>query len=736
MSEKKESLELSIALRDVKEKEEIPIFSLYSIRGGLPAKKLAVVKDGILKIDEDWKKVEKVVALGPDIDDLKKLHPECLLKVPLEELLERVCSAREMEIPRDIWQQWIFRRFGISGEVKKCIWSLLSVLPKVQVEMARRRPPLHRSVCMAICNGVVEVYERTCCGPIGSIRICDVIPEICRRVRFLEDICRRIPEICNPIWEEDPLDWLNWPIDPQVSEEMRLSCTLVDKAEKNAISPRLLKDIKAIRELDEGEAEKYISERPHLHALVGKLCRTRKVGETVLANGTFTFEYFRPSPAASCTITYAFKVRQWQDGRWVCIYDGLTSHEYFSASESIHLMAGAQARICPDPTPPIEYDEPFVMLQKIGATDSYKLASPPQEAPSGINVQLPANGGLCNAPHNQPWAKTLQFRLCIDNRLVADENDGPNSEKAFYYRISVFPADSNGNPKSGAEPCYLSENVSWRKLVLIDGKRYGVSSKRLGPNVVTDPQGKTIECLYEIPDPKETWLDYYHNSWNTTLHPNGRYLIKVEIFDRQGVRLIPVGSGGTGRPVPFVFLHWSNSINVTAVLQESLFHVFWIDNQPCYGQISDLRLNGVQGYSECQFRSGVNTDRFSIGFRAFHPNGPSNETFMSSYVIDHNRGLNGPYKTLEIGYTNMPASLNVGAPQQSAEAGIGGMLNGVPSVSEITGCTTNGTPLFEDVRKCTFAVNLHVYAKHTDGSSRILEYDVHRQASFALESKP
>ena len=36
-------------------------------------------------------------------------------------------------------------------------------------------------------------------------------------------------------------------------------------------------------------------------------------------------------------------------------------------------------------------------------------------------------------------------------------------------------------------------------------------------------------------------------------------------------------------------------------------------------------------------------------------------------------------------------------------------------------------------KKCSFALNIYVWAKHTNGSRRLSEYDASDQAAFALE---
>ena len=112
---------------------------------------------------------------------------------------------------------------------------------------------------------------------------------------------------------------------------------------------------------------------------------------------------------------------------------------------------------------------------------------------------------------------------------------------------------------------------------------------------------------------------------------------------------------------------------------------------------------------------GPGGNAFSIGFRAFHANGPPGETFMQSYSIWYHRGLNGANTPLDSGTINAPLSKGAGLPEESDSETFADMLSGVVPP------------------KCAFAVNLGVLAKHWNGSGRIHAYDRYDQAAFAVE---
>jgi hypothetical protein len=366
------------------------------------------------------------------------------------------------------------------------------------------------------------------------------------------------------------------------------------------------------------------------------------------------------------------------------------------------------------------------MLQDIGSTPSWRLVSHwlgkngaghdlTQTGENSVSAPLPANGGLANPPApggatlmqlvNQPWGEVLSFRLFFDPDMKA--------LGARYYRMSVVQAGANGNPQPDATPIYLTNPISWLKFVPV-GDRIQVQGEGLGP---ADPNtvGENVG-LYRIPYREDAlWLEgQYHQHWDTRLHPNGRYLVALEIFDAAGNRLTP--------GVAFDYLRWLEETGPDSTSRVSLAklqHFFWIDNLPVYADIVDLRKNGVTSGDECQFMSGPANNTFSAGFRAFHStlnSGAPPETFMYYYTMWWHRGLNGPNGTIETGGANRPSNSLADPPAASATQTFEDML-GTNAVSA----------------KCTFALNLWVYAKHTNGSRRLWEYDRFDQAAFALE---
>lgn len=739
-----------VSLVGMAESGTTPKIALYQVRKGKPVKKLAEVTGGAITLDKTWAKSPGSVAFGPLVDDPQKLESEHLLHLRTDTLL----GNDPYEISKEWWDKWIFRKVCVSGSVKRCSPGILP-LKYGSAQLAALGPfgvksvdtgcstcgstaksvgslgalsplspgrPSWPRLCRPVCHGVVEIYEKCCSINIPPLDFCDLFPfhrdclspiDLCKRYpQICLDPCLLFPRLCGGLPEIDPLDPLGpiaWPeVDPVVVKILKRVRSKEDPVTmaKMALPPRVIGDIKAMMRMSPDSAREYLMERPHLHPIFFT-CNTKKIGETMLRpDGSFTHCYLTGKKPCAYT-TYAFKVKQWQNGNWVEVYDGLASHDYFTIDEAKVLYANFKAVACQNEPGP-EYEKPYVMLQKIGATDSYKLTSPAQLNQEGINSPLPANAGLVDMAYatDCPWSSTLSFRLKMSDEIYEDI-------KARYYRISYAECDGNGNATEDFIP--LFEPITWRKLVYTGG-HFAVDYMRLGPNL---PVGNNHEYgLYSIPDPAEDdWLDDIHGAWNSKAEPGKRYILKIEIFKEDGTLITP-GTPGGG----FVYLHWDGEESFTEITQKSLVHVLWTNHNSCYASIEDLRLNGGASSEDCQFITGQAGDNISLGYRAYHEKGPPAGTFMRYFNLQWQRGFNGTLQPWVGGSANQPATLDAGPPAISPVFTLTEMFAGDTSISPH--------------KKCTFMARLYVSAKHTNGSTRLSEYDDSDYASFALEMTP
>jgi hypothetical protein len=415
------------------------------------------------------------------------------------------------------------------------------------------------------------------------------------------------------------------------------------------------------------------------------------------------------------------------------VYDGAAAHQYFNADDFASLST-FRGITCHQPPPPPGTN--IVALQAIGLTNTWDLNSHWNGADGSgndltqvgdVNLSVPPNDAGLYIPNGAPWGSTLSFLLYFE--------PGMEALGAKYYRMSVVQADASGNPLGGASPQPITNPVSWSYF----------DTSTSPPKIVPQSLGPVTvganSALYQIPYfADRDWLgDQFHQYLDTTTLTNdvsstgpgnGRYLLVLEIFDSTGKRMIPTtagapGAGDVAKAFNFIRLLTQGNPGTTSnVPHRSLTHMIWADNRPVVGEIDDFAtvINGVTttGSQQCQFLTAPGAGFFEVGFRAYHrvegdpgaaPH-PS-RTFMSSFSLDWEEGLNGPSGVLDSGGdVDQPASRDAGSPETS------------PGVSFNT--------LLGTQTACAFAITLHVYCKHTNGIGRLSGYDVEVNSAVAL----
>ena len=730
------------------EADQRPKVALYTIEQGGNIRKIKSIEGGKINLSDLSGSVKEGASygFGPDIDE-KDVTKKMLVAFRPSQKISEWANTGVIEInPR--WRDWLVPFVCVHGDVHRCrpiYWwldiaaqpSLLQAATAAGASAAKTtaatsmtaaagskatsalrsrldigiiRPPIEiPQICAPICNAVVEVYEKTCC--------CHFRPPFDDLLDRLREILETIPPIPDP----DPGPLGPWPeVGPTPGPDPApIRAIKMAKLMRATGSPiplgnppeKLGQDFYALSAMTTvSERQAYIDDHYYLYPIFCT-CSTRKVGETAVdQNGEFSFCHRRPITPFRCRITYYYKVRQWQGNQWVYIYDGSTTNDYFGQSDDAHLKTW-KGRACdpgdgvPDP------GSQFVMLENIGVIPSWHLASPVQDIEFGVNTPG-ATDGLVNYNYTgQPWAQTLSFRLKF--------TEGMKGLGAKYYRVSVVKANSNGD--AAGTPLVLTNPVAWSRWKWI-GPQLQTETVGLGPNTVGSNSGLYL-IPYESDAPDGGWLWFqFHQSWNTLQDPisivDDNYLVIVEVFDAAGSRLRPNGATGAGTDKPFTFRRWSTETTTDAVNFAALTHLFHVNNVSCYGDIVDLRKNGVPSIEECQFIQGCANDNFSVGFYAFHAN-----KFMASYSLWYHRGLSGPNVTIETGTSNAPASIPP-----------------VPVMLDSSNAKQSNSKTFDSMLethpKCSFAVELRVYPKHTNGMGIVAGYGASDTAAFALEKVP
>lgn len=733
-----------------------PVFAAYETDvSGRPLRKLAVSKEDAIDVGNALAKV-RYVALGPDTEDPASLQKEALTRYRVSSVLEQWTRGGIL-LGKDIWDRFRFHVTCVSGHALKCRpwwWDLvvhpvfeLAPLAKLQLAQQTLRPAalelsphLFPWRCLPMCDGIVEVYARECC--CHHIHIPDLFD------RFA-DIFAELP-IPLPEPGPDPEPFASLETQFMASraakaarKTRRASIDPTQLALASAPAKRLLDDYVALRRLGTvAEQREYVLARPHLHPLLCH-CTTHKVGETALQpGGRFDFCFIDwPHPlhhALFCTTVFAYKVKQFINGAWVVVYDGLAAHDYFGAGESATLHSyDKRALVCDEPGNQGD-GTAYAMLDVVGATEHFNFSDQNGESQ---HAPLDANDGTVtfSGTPDCPWASALALHLLITPEMKQA------AVGARYYRLKVAPVNALG--QLTGTPEILDDKVTWERRIIGGVGPQIWEPVVLGPLPAPAPGGESN--LFTIPywelgvNEWRMGIAQAHQVWDTTgmkndgnaISPNGRHALILELFDANGLRIKPNGAGGAGTARPFVYKRWKNAPdNAVNVVQPDLSHVFWVDNTPVVADIVDLRKGGTANTDECQFMVAPGSTDFSIGFRAYHLNGVDHagngdaDSFMRSYSISWQRGLNG--STGSLGHAPLYADNH----HDVAETGPAESSGAMSFEQMLTGPDGMGGTFVRP--KCTFSVTLYVDCKHTNGSSRLWGYDRSETASFALEIAP
>lgn len=737
-------MQLQIKFAGVQANEQTPDVALYSIDNRGQATKIAVLSDGGLHLKADSAKVGTLIALGPDVADPSTLDPKLLVTYKAATQLPLWEANQSIEIAAQFWRPWLPIHICLAGTVSKCYpWIIdkIGLLRSIALGKAPDFRPLER--CVPICNGVVEIWESTCC----------CFPFL------LEDV----PILISKIQEVLAQNPLMFPTPPRqeapASRSLRASVDKAIAAGKADLrylpNTQLSQDLQVLQSSSASDAVTYFQNHPYLWPIWCN-CSTAQLGETPLnPDGSFQYcynqyLYFWPI----CGRSFFYKVKQLVGGAWQYIYDGSAANQYFSADETANLstLLGNACGYVQPPAP----GQDFVILQQIGGTLSYALHSNYGGVDASNNdltqtgqysvLPPPANGGLVNG-NNAPWCKTPYFMLYFD--------PGMEALGAYYYRLSVAPADLNGNPVGALQP--IQNSIAWNQFVVtwVGGiAEIDIVPVTLGPNSVING-GNTVGGLFKIPyNADADWLSgQFHQYFDTTTlnatasgvpgPGNGRFLLVLEIFDINGNRLVPTGvtpgSGDTAASYQYLRMLTASGPGSTAnVPQAALTHLFWADNRHVVGEIDNFTLNSVSSIEQCQFLSGSASDSFQVGYRAYHavlgddgatppspatPNPLPPTSFMESYNLTWERGLNGPSGTFDSG-----GDIDVGSPLTPAPPQpphLSPAANGV--LSNLLAPPPSPPPT-----ACSFAIDLYVTSKHTDGSSHFDDLDYEVLAAVAL----
>ena len=672
-----------------------------------------VSEDGTFPFDERVAGRAAKMLIGPA--SAKPEARRTFFSLPAADL-KRIIAEGEVAIGGRIWQPWFPLLRCVSGNVRRCFPFLdvidgllvdleLTTLPAVRKLIGRR--PLARwpwPRCSPICFGTVEVYRRICC--------CEP-PVIFDPPFDLDDIPIEVNPDFPPIPPEDPVG----PIGPKPGPDPAPFELRQLVLSGNAVDQRKVQLLRAKAELPKlaPEARRaFIVAHPFLWCHCGT---PKKVADGFVQDGgTFSICWREPLRLflPECHEEFAYVIKQPIGGSLMTIYNGVAANQWFGASDQPTLTSYSPLAIgCRESDVPGE--GAFVVLEDIGSTPSYQLATPSQDSFQSVNPPV-YNSGLLNPAANPADAvgQLLDRNLGGDVALQYHFTEPLRAVGALYYRIQIAAANAAGDPVGSWAPLASPTWAIWHLNSATPG------SIALGPHTV-GAEANLSKIPYDTGDPlgaNEEWQDgQYHGVIPTGDFSNGRYLVMIEVFNAAGARLKPASApaGETGTVAPFTFRKWNVPASTAPVPFAALTHLMWWDNRAAVADIVDIRLNGSPSSEQCQFLEGGAGATVEIGYRAYHPQ-PGTPSFLHNHSLVITRGLNGPSWQVA-----NPASAEVGEPPALPHA----------SVAKTLGDLLGDEPAGH--QKCAFAVNLAAHVKTTNGSGTLTGLNRSETAAFAAE---
>jgi hypothetical protein len=703
-----------VALQGRKDDEETPQLSAIAIdASGEPIASAEVSSTGEVKLPSRAFEQATRVMIGakgsePGDDDAEF--------VPLHkfQVAKAIEAKSAIDLPRSAWLKFLHFRRCISGRARHCDWFPYVIEiqnTRVQrlavdgvVELGKRAfsvdaivepllPFLRR--CKPLCDGVVEVYRRTCCCP--PIVVFDPrIPEI---IRDLEDLIRVFPPIPLP----DPL-----PDPPPVFRDL----PFFQEGAEDIRAVNAETDLKALKALPPAEQPAYIQARPYLFCSCS--APTLVASGFLQPDGEFNICWNEPLRLMwiHCHDEFAFRIKQLVEDDTITIYDGVAAGQWFESDEEIVLTSYHDDAIVCDPPPdaPPGVGKTSVMLETIRSTPSEHLNSP---VPDGWDrVPTPVgNQGTAFPASVVPGAvqyKNVGWGLGLPLHYLFFDDLEPI---ATYYRISVVEADASGHPTGPRK--YFNNALSWRW----HRRRTDLTIKKevvdLGPvpgssNLYRIPYRSLYQALLAPGEIGEWAFGQYHGSVNTPDWGNGRHLVTLELFDAAQNQIKPTGAPASdpGTSAPFNFQTWDQT-NLTATVPvdfAALTHLFWWDNRHTDAAILAVNKNGVPFNDQCLFLEGPRNTNVSMDYRAKH----DDPRFLYWHDVRWKRGLFTAWQTW---VPATPASVDPGTtPNRTYDQLLG----------------------TED--KCAFTLEVRTRAKIFAGGSRIQTYDDRDTGAIAIIS--
>ncbi len=287
-----------IYLIDYTQDQERPMIAVYAVDStGKTIEKSKVSVDGSFSLSDRVVKIASKIIVGPDTENINDVDKESLTIFSSLQYNNIIKTLGIINISKIDWSRWFNVKVCVSGSVSHCYpfpIVLNNLVKNFQIEQSKSSItantnlnnsavdaqiaypfpyPIHHH-CNKICDGLVEVYRRTCC--CYPIIIYDPrIPEI---IKELEEILVKVP----------PIKWPPVPGPDPVPE-------LLPFFKEGALDKRVFnagKDLAALKTLEPRLIPEYINARPYLFCSCGT---PKKVAQGMISsNGKFNICWYVP----------------------------------------------------------------------------------------------------------------------------------------------------------------------------------------------------------------------------------------------------------------------------------------------------------------------------------------------------------------------------------------------------------------------------------------------------------
>ncbi|HEV2761434.1 MAG TPA: hypothetical protein VGV38_00470, partial [Pyrinomonadaceae bacterium] len=411
---------LSLSLVNAREDDERPEVAVYVLdRANNLIHTARADEEGNFDLPRDVLRNAHQVAVGPAAESFHQVDKRTLATYRASNFVE-LARGGLLEFDRRDWLRWHHFRRCISGSVKHCFpWFVLAEIADLTVRSAGltlslsdalasgatavRASGARKSVrgagataqreslarlsklddvarfrttpelifprrCVPVCEGLVEVYRRTCCCRPWVIDD----PRLPGLLNDLEILVRDLPPLK---WPPPP------PPDPRADpapfegEQFFFKSGALDQRALNA--PQ---DLATLRALPRAEVPQYVQARPWLLCWPG--CGAPvKVGQGFI-NPDARFNVCWNEPFILlihpfCHREYAFVVKQNINGATVTIYDGLAAGEWFHDDDDIELVSHHRKAVgCYHDDFPVPPGGAYALLEYVGGAGSYRLKTP------------------------------------------------------------------------------------------------------------------------------------------------------------------------------------------------------------------------------------------------------------------------------------------------------------------------------------------------------------------------